>query len=44
MCESYPGRISDKLFLENEEATLKTAAEVMLSYNLPIKRYSTLTQ
>lgn len=38
VCESYPGRISDKLFLENEEATLKTAAEVMLSYNLPINR------
>lgn len=38
VCESYPGRISDKLFLENEEATLKVAADVMKSYGLPVNR------
>lgn len=38
VCESYPGRISDKLFIENEEATLKVAADVMKSYNLPVNR------
>lgn len=38
VCESYPGRLSDKLFLENEEATLKVAADVMRSYSLPVNR------
>lgn len=38
VCESYPGRISDQAFMENEEATLKVAAEVMKSYGLPVNR------
>ncbi|PTI95834.1 hypothetical protein BU054_12850, partial [Staphylococcus simulans] len=38
ICESYPGRLSDKLFLENEEATLKVVADVMKSYDLPVNR------
>lgn len=38
VCESYPGRISDKIFLENEEATLKVAADILKSYDLPVNR------
>ncbi|WMZ84827.1 SH3 domain-containing protein [Staphylococcus pseudintermedius] len=38
VCESYPGRISDALFLENEEATLKVVADVMKSYGLAVNR------
>lgn len=38
VCESYPGHISDEKFIENEEATLKTAAAVMKSYKLPVNR------
>ena len=36
MCESYPGRISDALFLENEEATLKVATDVVKPYVLAV--------
>ncbi|PTJ71229.1 N-acetylmuramoyl-L-alanine amidase [Mammaliicoccus sciuri] len=38
VCESYPDHISDQTFLENEEATLKVAAAVMKSYDLPVNR------
>lgn len=36
--ESYPGHVTDEVFLENEEATLKTAAVILKSYNLPVNR------
>ncbi|MGW7930585.1 hypothetical protein BU107_05800 [Staphylococcus xylosus] len=38
VCGSYPGHLSDEAFLQNEEATLKIAAEVMKSYGLPVNR------
>ena len=38
VCGSYPGHLSDKEFLKNEEATLMIASEILKSYNLPANR------
>lgn len=38
VCESYPGHISDEVFIQNEEACFKIAADVLKSYNLPVNQ------